>query len=192
MLSFHPDKKTMISILSVGGLVAALLLLGGVLGGVEVDALLLVGILVGALAIMILVWKLMPGMMITVHESKFNSVRETCEQLQQAIQKNDWHSPAVRNMNKTVAKHGYHLDKEVCVVELCKAPYAQKVLTTNPEVSTLMPCAWGVYKHDDGRVLISGMNTGLMGKMFGGVIADVMGEKVGSDEKLILQQVTRN
>ena len=83
----------MISILSVGGLVAALLLLGGMLGGIEVDVLLLVGILVGALAIMILVWKLMTWMMITVHESKFNSVRETCDQLQQAIQKTTGTAP---------------------------------------------------------------------------------------------------
>jgi hypothetical protein len=35
------------------------------------------------------------------------------------------------------------------------------------------------------------MNTGLMGKMFGGTIARVMGGKVSADEKAILGQVVR-
>ena len=60
---------------------------------------------------------------------------------------------------------------------------------TNPEVSTLMPCAWGVYKGDDGKVYISGMNMGLTGKLFGGNIAKVMGSSVSKDEKAMLKDV---
>jgi uncharacterized protein (DUF302 family) len=77
------------------------------------------------------------------------------------------------------------------IVELCKAEYAKDVLSTNPEVSTLIPCAWGVYEGDDGNVYITGMNMGLMGKMFGGNIAKVMGASVAKDEKQMLKDTIR-
>lgn len=67
---------------------------------------------------------------------------------------------------------------------------AKEVLTANPEMSTLMPCAWGVYQKD-GKVFITGMNTRLMGKLFGGTIARVMGGSVAQDEAAILKQVIR-
>lgn len=54
----------------------------------------------------------------------------------------------------------------------------------------LMPCAWGVYGKD-GKVMITGMNMGLMGKMFGGTIARVMGGSVARDEAAILEKVTK-
>jgi uncharacterized protein (DUF302 family) len=92
-------------------------------------------------------------------------------------------------MNKAMSKHGVNMDKQVRIVELCKAPYAKDVLLTNPEVSTLMPCAWGVYKGEDGKVYIAGMNMGLMGKMFGGNIAKVMGGAVAKDEHNMLKAV---
>lgn len=89
--------------------------------------------------------------------------------------------------NKTaVAKRGVAFEPPVCIVELCKAEYAKEVPADNPEVSTLMPCAWGVYKKA-GKVYITGMNTGLMGKLFGGTIARVMGGSVAADERNILE-----
>jgi uncharacterized protein (DUF302 family) len=77
----------------------------------------------------------------------------------------------------------------VRIVELCNANYAHDVLLSNPEVSTLMPCSWGVCEGPDGKILISGMNVGLMGKMFGGRIAEVMGGAVAEDEHRILGAV---
>jgi hypothetical protein len=54
----------------------------------------------------------------------------------------------------------------------------------------MLPCALGVYEGEDGKVFISGMNVGLMGKMFGGNIAKVMGN-VSDEEKQILQGVIK-
>ena len=59
-------------------------------------------------------------------------------------------------------------------------------METDPEVSTLMPCAFGVYE-TGGRVHVTGLNTGLMGKLMGGNVARVMGGRVGPDEKKILE-----
>ena len=147
------------------------------------------GLFAGMVLVGIIGWLLMPSMMLTVHQSRYDSVEETLNQLKTAIESKGWKSPGVRNMNKVMAKHGVQMDKQVSIVELCNAQYAKDVLVTNPEVSTLMPCAWGVYEGEDGKIYISGMNMGLMGKMFGGNIAEVMGGAVAKDEEQMLKMV---
>ena len=147
------------------------------------------GLIVGFILLGVLMWFTMPSMMIQVQRSRFDSVEQTCQELKKAIEQAGWSCPGIRDMNQAVAQHGVTLDRPVRIVELCQPHYAKKVLTTNPEVSTLMPCAFGVYKGDDGHVYISKMNTGLMGKMFGGVIAEIMGKYVAKDEEKILGAV---
>ena len=147
------------------------------------------GIFIGILITIFTGWIMMPKMMITVHKSRYKTVEETCDNLKKSIIANGWSCPAVRNLNKAMNKHGVTLDKKVRIVELCKANLAKEVLSTNPEVSTLMPCAWGVYKEKDGNVYISGMNMGIMGKIFGGNIAKVMGNNVATDEERILKNI---
>jgi uncharacterized protein (DUF302 family) len=56
----------------------------------------------------------------------------------------------------------------------------------------MMPCQISVWERDDKKVMISKMNLKLMGKMFGGVIADVMSGKVSSDEARMLEGVYKN
>jgi len=152
---------------------------------------LLIGLVAGMGLLGLIGWKAMPSMMLTVHESKYSTVEKTTEALRAAIVGQGWYCPAIRNLNKTMAKHGVPLDRQVRLVELCNTEHANKVLTDNPEVSTLMPCAWGVYQGDDGKVYISGMNMGLMGKMFGGTVAKVMGGDVAKDEAEMLKGVIK-
>jgi len=147
------------------------------------------GAILGILLAGVAGWKSMPGMMLATHQSRYDTVDETCLQLKAAIEESGWSCPAIRDMNKTMEKHGVAMERPVKIVELCNAEYAKEVLTTNPEVSTLMPCAWGVYEGDDGKVYITGMNMGLIAKMFGGNIARVMGGPVLKDEARILEGV---
>jgi len=81
------------------------------------------------------------------------------------------------------------LEPQVRIIQLCKSEYAKSVLMTDRYVASLMPCAIAVYEGDDGKVYVSKMNTGLMGKLFGGNIAKVMGGKVAKDEHAILEGV---
>ena len=147
------------------------------------------GFVFGIVILGFFLWRLMPGMMLTDHVSRYTTVEETCNQLELAIKANGWESPGVRDMNKAIGKRGFSISRNVKIVELCKAQYARDVLSTNPEVSTLMPCAWGVYQGDDGKIHISGMNMGLMAKIFGGNIAHVMGDFVAAEEHRILKDV---
>ncbi len=139
----------------------------------------------------VLVISLMPKMMIVTHQSRFADVDQTVSALQAAIVKEGSRSPMVRDISGTINKEGLAFDKPIRIVELCQAEYARDVLTTNPEVSTLMPCAWGVYKGQDGKVYISGMNMGLMGRIFGGNIAKVMADHVAVEEARMLKEVVQ-
>ncbi|NTU49398.1 MAG: DUF302 domain-containing protein [Desulfobulbaceae bacterium] len=133
----------------------------------------------------------MPKMMIVTHQSRFSDVDQTVSALKEAIVKEGWRSPGVRDISGTINKEGLAFDKPIRIVELCKAEHAKNVLTTNPEMSTLMPCAWGVYKGQDGKVYISGMNMGLMGRIFGGNISKVMSGHVAIEEARMLKEVVK-
>ena len=153
-------------------------------------ALLLSGFLLGVVATGVAVWRLMPGMMIVEHQSRF-SFDQTISKLVSAVKAKGWSVPKVRDMNKTMAKHGVTMKRRVKIVEMCKAPYAKDVLSSDPQVATLMPCAVGVYERD-GKVYLSGMNMGLMGKLFGGNIGRVMGGQVAGEERAMLKSVIVN
>jgi len=147
------------------------------------------GLIIGIILTGIMAWLSMPKMMLVTHQSRFRTVEETCEQLKTSIEAGGWSCPAIRDMNMTISQKGIQMARRVMIVELCKAQYAKDVLSTNPEVSTLMPCAWGVYEGDDKNIYITGMDMGLMGKMFGGNIARIMGGSVALDEKQMLKNV---
>jgi len=147
------------------------------------------GFIFGIITLALFSWIVMPKMMITIHESRYATIDETCDKLKQSIEAHGWSSPMIRDLNATLEKKGVYMKRSVKVVELCKGSYANDVLTTNPEVSTLMSCAWGVYQGDDGKIYISGMNMGFMGKMFGGNIAKVIGGAVAVDEENMLKNI---
>ena len=46
-----------------------------------------------------------------------------------------------------------------------------------------MPCTISVYQKSDGKTYIATMNAALLGKMFGGTVAEIMGDKVAVDQK---------
>ena len=53
----------------------------------------------------------------------------------------------------------------------------------NRIVSVFMPCTISVYQKSDGKTYIATMNAALLGKMFGGTVAEIMGDKVAVDQK---------
>ena len=150
------------------------------------------GLIIGMMLTGVIIWLSMPKMMLVTHQSRLQTVEETCEQLKIAIEAAGWSCPAIRDMNMTISQKGIQMDRRIMIVELCKAQYAKDVLSTNPEVSTLMPCAWGVYEGDDKKIYITGMNMSLMGKMFGGNIGRIMRGPVAADEKQMLKKVVSN
>jgi uncharacterized protein (DUF302 family) len=149
---------------------------------------LLAGLVLGALLTGVGAWVAMPRLMITSHVSPLG-LDETVEALEAAIAEAGWSSPGTMNLNASLAKHGRRFEPRVRVIKLCNATCAADVLTTDRRVSCLMPCSIAVWEGDDGTVMISKLNTGLMGRLFGGNVARVMGGPVAADEARILAQV---
>lgn len=151
---------------------------------------LLVGMLLGIALTAGAVWLVMPGLMVVEHESKLD-FDATVAALEKAVKAEGWVVSGVADMQKSLAKHGVTFPRRVKVVKLCHPQYAGSVLRTDRRMAALMPCSIAVYEDDDGTVRISKMNTGLMGKMFGGNVAQVMGEHVARDEAKMLDGIVK-
>jgi uncharacterized protein (DUF302 family) len=111
--------------------------------------------------------------------------------IEESIKSNGWSSPGTMDIKKAINKKGVAFGPKVKAIKLCKPQYAAEVLTDERHVASLMPCTIAVYEDDSGKVKISKMNTGLMGKIFGGTIARVMGGKVAVDESKIIAPVVK-
>lgn len=151
---------------------------------------LVTGLILGIIITALGVWTFMPGMMINQHESRLD-FDATVATLEQAIVDQGWQVQRIMDINKSLAEHDRSIPVRAKVIKLCQPQYAEKVVANEPHIACLMPCSIAVYETPDGNVHISQMNTGLMGKMFGGVIAEVMGGSVAADEEHILSSVLK-
>ena len=150
-----------------------------------------VGLVVGLVVAAIVVVEVMPRLMIVTNPSRLD-LKDTVKTIEQNIEEQGWVHSGTRNMNASLEKHGKQLAPRVRVIELCHPDYARSVLKSDRYVSCLMPCSVAVWENDKGNVFVSKMNTGLMGKMFGGNIARIMGGAVARDEHAILQEVLQH
>lgn len=139
---------------------------------------LLVGAIIGFLLMGVIVWLAMPPMMINVHKSPYG-FDETVAALEKAVTaQNGWKVAKTFDIQQNIIEAGYPNMTRVKIVTLCNPHYAKRILTNDNDkvVTTMMPLGIGVYETRDGSVYMSEMNVGLMGMMFGGTIASVMGD----------------
>ena len=138
---------------------------------------LIVGGLLGVIVTAVAGWNMMPGLMIHETVSPFN-VEETVEKIKENALAKGWVVADVKPMNNSIKKHGGGDLPPVRLVELCQANYAYNILELDPnkKISVFMPCTISVYQKEDGKAYIGNMNAGLLGKMFGGRVAEVMAD----------------
>jgi uncharacterized protein (DUF302 family) len=145
----------------------------------------IVGSFVGGVAFTgILAWNAMGGLMFNERVSPFG-VEETVARIQHNIQANPngWALSGLRNPARAVQQDGGNA-LPVLMVEACSTKYSKPILNEDSVrfLSILMPCKISVYKKNDGKTYIATMNAGLMGKMFGPLVGDVM-SKVAEDQQ---------
>ena len=133
---------------------------------------------------------LMPSQMLITHECAMG-YEETIEAVQKRIREAGWVVSGVTDMNQSLAKQGTEFEPKVTLIKLCKPDYAESVLTTDRYVSVMMPCSFSVWQDDQGKTYLTRMNTGLMGSLFGGNVANVMGGSVARDEEKMLEGLIR-
>ncbi len=148
----------------------------------------LVGLIFGAALTGVAVWQLMPSMMLTDHASRLG-FDETVAAIGKAAVDRGWKVPKVYDIQKSLRDAGHDMTR-VKILSICQPTHAHRILEddANKKVTAIMPCRIGVYETADGTVRIAEMNIGLMSRMFGGVIEEVMGE-VAEQEKEMLASI---
>lgn len=151
---------------------------------------LFIALLAGSLLLIWVVIRLLaPRMMIITRPSKFG-FDETVDKLSENIGEMDgWVLQSVWDVNESMAKNGVEFPRRVKKINLCNPHYASEVLEGERWASSMMPCGIAVWEDNNGSVWISKLNTGLMGKLFGGAIAKVMSQKAAVDEEKIIAKV---
>lgn len=148
---------------------------------------LLGGVVLGLLVAVGVGYSMMDKLMFKETPSPFG-MEETVARIQHNIQNtgNGWALSGLRNPAKAVQTDGGNV-LPVMMIEACSTRYSKPILKEDTVrfLSILMPCKISVYKKQDGKVYIGTMNAGLMGKMFGPLVGDVMGQ-VAADQKKFL------
>ncbi|OQX15445.1 MAG: hypothetical protein BWK73_06805 [Thiothrix lacustris] len=152
---------------------------------------LLLGVVVGIVFTGVATWIVMPKLMVVTHESRLG-FEETVATLQTVATEKKWLVPKVYDMQASLKNAGYADMSKLSILSLCQPEYAYNILKNDSDkfVTAVMPCRMGVYETKDGKVMISGMNMGLMSKVFGGNIATVMGG-VADEEAAMLAKVIK-
>lgn len=148
------------------------------------------GLIVGVVALGVAVYLLMPGMMLKEQMSPYG-VEDTVARLKAAAEADGWVVSSVVKLDESVKKHGGPEVRPVRLVNLCQAQHAGKILSGDDAriVSVMMPCTVSVYEKSDGSVWVGSMNPGLLGKMFGGVVSEVMAGPVAEAQDRFLEAV---
>ena len=146
------------------------------------------GFIAGIVFFGVVAWNMAGSMMLWEVPSPFG-VEETAARIQRNIQglsANGWTLSGIRNPAKAVANSGTNVPP-VLLVEACSTKYSGPILSDDATriLSILMPCTITVYKKDDGKTYVGLMNSGLMGRMFGPKVGEIMGE-VAKDQKVFV------
>ena len=146
-------------------------------------------VLVGMVIMGLIVWFAMPAMMLVTHKSD-RGYEDTIAAVSEAVKgKQDWRVLTVYDYQQTTSAFGQI--ERTGSVSICNPRYASRILANSADrrVTAIMPLGIGVYEDDTGQVYVSQLNVRLMGMMFGGTIAEVMGA-AGTDLNAAIASVT--
>lgn len=146
------------------------------------------GLVVGAIIVAAAGWFSMPRMMLKEYQSPYD-INKTVQTIAKNAKANGWVVPSIGKLHKSVKKHGGFDLTPVFLVNLCNASHAFNILKKdeNKVIATMMPCTISVYEKADGKTYIGTMNAGLLGKMFGGDVAQIFGVEVAEDQQKFIE-----
>jgi uncharacterized protein (DUF302 family) len=131
-----------------------------------------------------------PRLLIKEEPSPFD-LEETVSRLEQAAAAEGWTVAGVRKLDESVRKNGGPDLRPVRLVELCEPHHAGALLADDArkKLSVMMPCTISVYEKSDGRAYVSSLNAALVGRLYGGQTAEIMGKRVAREQEAILAGV---
>ncbi len=149
-----------------------------------------IGFVLGAAVLGAVLWRIAPRLMLSERRSPLG-LDETVSRIEEAAKAAGWNVQSVLPLEESVKKQGGPEVRPVRLVNLCKGEYSGKILAEDGArlVSVMMPCTISVYQKSDGTVWMGSMNPGLLGRMFGGVVSEVMAGPVAREQARFLASV---
>lgn len=146
-----------------------------------------IGMLIGTVFSLIAITKIMPQLMVAEIQSPMG-YEETIAHIQGNATNAGWKVSALMRLDKSLAKEG-KMVLPAASLKICQPDYAETVLQDDGArfLSVMMPCSIAVYEKSDGKTYISTMNTGLLGRMFGGTVAEIMAGPVAKETATFVQ-----
>lgn len=146
------------------------------------------GFIAGVIFVAIVAMSMAGDMMMREVESPFG-LEETAARIQANIKKLEhkgWKLSGLRDPSKAINAAGGNV-LPVLLVEACSTAYSKPLLKEDASriLSIMMPCTITVYKKEDGKVYIGLMNAGLMGRMFGPKVGEIMAQVQEDQNKFI-------
>ena len=113
---------------------------------------------------------------------------ETIAHIQNQVTNAGWKVSALMRLDRTLAKEGLEV-LPVASMKICQPDHAEQILLDDEArfISVMMPCSIAVYEKADGSTYISTMDAKLMGRMFGGTVAEVMAGPVAKETAAFIQ-----
>ena len=144
-----------------------------------------IGFLLGAITFGVVGFFAAPGIMMSEDLSPLG-YEETVQAISDSAAEQGWSVPKMYELDKSVAGDGFDV-LPVTVIELCHPKHAGRVLEDDDAriVTSLMPCRISVYETSNGDVTISRMNSGLVSKVFGGLVSEVMAQAAAENEIIL-------
>jgi uncharacterized protein (DUF302 family) len=131
--------------------------------------------------------------LLIVEEPSPLGFEETVAGIVAEAEKRGWRVSIVHQLDISAAKEAGQLLLPASVVELCRPEYAAEVLRDDGSrmVTSLMPCRLAVYMTSDGDVTVSRANTGLLRRLFGGVVSRVLRRASRDAEEILTSALSR-
>ncbi|MEN8254908.1 MAG: DUF302 domain-containing protein [Verrucomicrobiota bacterium] len=128
-------------------------------------------------------WTIMPKQMIKERKSPLG-YEETIARIEQNVEQGGWIVSSTMHLDKGLEKYGKKVPPTT-LINVCQPDHAEAILQADSAryISIMMPCTISVYEKADGNTYVATMGMKLMGKMFGGLIAEVMGGAVATEEE---------
>ncbi len=130
-----------------------------------------------------------PKQMIQEKESPFATVEETVAVIKKNIEATEgWVINGIKPMDKKIKELGGPKILPVTLIDACNPHHAGAILQNDADryASVMMPCTVSVYQKTDGKVYVGYVNARLVGQMFGGGVAKIMGGAVADDQDKFL------
>ena len=143
------------------------------------------GFLLGIVVLTAAMFLMAPSLMMIESQSRYD-FDETVERFRNQVDDAGWGILNHHDMQEVKAGMGYEV-LPVKVFDVCSGHYSYTILREDDEriVTPMMPCRISIYEKSDGNTYIGRMNSGLVARLFGGIINDVMQNATAETEEFL-------